>query len=89
VGILHLNVFMAHKSPGRQEIAVESQGTAEIHHGLLMLGFQRIVVAHDAASFGSEFVGGGRNLSHKGKPRPLIHDIQDVGVVVEAVKAMW
>ena len=65
--VLHLNILMAHKSPGGEEIAVQGQRTPEIHDCFFVLGFERVVVADDAACFGTELVGGGGQLGEKGE----------------------
>lgn len=53
-----------------------------------MLAFEAVVVADDAAGFGAEFVGAGCELGDEAEFRAALHDVEDVGVVVEGVEAV-
>ena len=66
VRVLHLRVLVAHERPGGEEGAVEGQRASEVHDGFFVLGFERVVVADDAAGFGAEFVGAGGELREEG-----------------------
>lgn len=54
-----------------------------------MLAFERVVVSNYAAGFGPEFVGCGGELGEEGQFGAVGHYVEDVGVVVEAVDAVW
>lgn len=88
VGVLELDVLVAHEGPGGEAGAVQGQGAAEVVYGFFVLGEQRVVVADDDAGFGAEFVGGGAEMGEEGEFGAQSHDVEDVGVVVEGVEAM-
>ena len=88
VRVFHLDVLVAHERPGGEEVAVEGEGAPEVLDRFLVLGFERVVVADDAAGFGAEFVGCGGELGDEGEFGAGGHDIEDVGVVVEGVDAV-
>ena len=67
VGVFHLNVLVAHQSPGGEEVAIKGEGAAKVVDRFFVLGFQRVVVAYDTTGFGAEFVGGGGELGEEGE----------------------
>lgn len=48
--VLHLEVLVAHQSPGRYKLAVKLDGAHEVEHALLVVASQTIVVTDDAAA---------------------------------------
>ena len=88
VGVFHLDVLVAHECPGGEEVTVEREGASEVLDRFLVLGFERVVVADDAAGFGAELVGRGSELGNEGELGASGHDVEDVGVVVEGVDAV-
>ena len=88
MGILHLDVLVAHESPGGEKVAVERESAAEVVDCFFVLGFQRVVVADDAAGFGAEFVGCSGELGKEGEFGTGGHDVENIGVVVERIDAV-
>lgn len=88
VRVLDLDVLVAHERPGGQKGPVEGQCAPEVHDRFFVLGFQAVVVADDAACFRAELVRRGGELREEGEPRPVRHDVQHVGVVVQGVEAV-
>lgn len=88
MGVLHLNVLVSHECPCTEEAAVEGEGSAEVHDGFFVLAFEAVVVADDAAGFWAELVSSGGELGDEAEFGTALHDVEDVGVVVETVEAV-
>jgi len=54
-----------------------------------VLALERVVVAYYAAGFRPEFISCARELSYEAKFWPSFHYVQDVGVVIQTVEAVW
>ena len=55
-GVLELDVLVPHKGPGREEMAIELEGAAEVEDRLLVLRLKGVIVTDDAACLRAEFV---------------------------------
>jgi hypothetical protein len=81
--VFQLDIFVPHERPCRQKPRIHPQTSLEIADGTLMLAFEGVVIAYDAAGLGQEFVHFRTHVSQVRQLRPPFLHIQDIRVCID------
>mmetsp|Transcript_6199 Transcript_6199/g.27928 ORF Transcript_6199/g.27928 Transcript_6199/m.27928 type:complete len:266 (-) Transcript_6199:1037-1834(-) len=84
--VLHLHVLVAHERPRAEVLPVQTERPGEVHHRLLVLRLEGVVVTHDAARLGPVLVGQHRAVRQVGQLRGRLLHVQDVTVRVHPLE---